>query len=174
MMRTADVPARPLALLDVEGVLLPWRPRRGRPPRVTRLRAGRRLGELNPEHRRWLAQLARQFELAWATSWGEVAAEIIGPGLGLPASIPVVELMATGRKRTGKLADVARFVGDRPCAWVDDHFGRDAFEWAHDRSAPTLLLATDPSIGLEHRHVERLLLFAAAVRGAWADRTDAD
>lgn len=167
------VPPRPIALLDVDGVLLPALPRRrGRPPRATAARVGRRVAELDPRHGDWLRKLADQFDLAWASSWGSLAAEIIGPSLGLPASLPVVALTARDWKRTRKLPDVARFVGDRACAWIDDQLGSDAFEWARNRVAPTLLLRTDPRVGLIREHVQRLLLFAAAVHGTWAGEAE--
>jgi hypothetical protein len=167
-MSGGSVPSRPLALLDVDGVLLPSPPRRGRPPRVTLVRAGRRVAELDSRYAGWLRELANQYDLAWASSWGRLAAEVIGPRLGLPPSLPVVAITATDWVRTRKLPDVARFVGDRPCAWIDDQLGTDAFAWARDRAAPTLLLRTDPRVGLQLRHLQQLLLFASAVRGAWA------
>jgi hypothetical protein len=160
-------PSRPIALLDVDGVLFATPPRRGRPPRPTAARAGRRAAEIDPRYAAWLRELAEHYDLAWASSWGRLAAEVIGPSLGLPASIPVVALTTREWQRTRKLPDVARFVGDRPCAWVDGHLGTDAFAWARERAVPTLLLRTDPRVGLQRRHLQQLLLFASAVRGAW-------
>jgi hypothetical protein len=50
-----------------------------------------------------------------------------------------------------------RTSGTRPIAWVDDVITREAVTWAESRSAPTLLVQTDPRLGLQRHHVDRLL-----------------
>jgi hypothetical protein len=60
-----------------------------------------------------------------------------------------------------KLADVALFVGSRPVAWVDDRLGAEIQAWAASRDAPTLLVQTDPRIGLTIEHIRRLRRFGA-------------
>jgi hypothetical protein len=52
-------------------------------------------------------------------------------------------------------------MGERPVAWVDDALVPEAYAWAARRTAPTLLVGTDPSRGLDHAHVERLLHWRA-------------
>jgi len=41
-------------------------------------------------------------------------------------------------------------------AWVDDRFDDSCHAWADGRSAPTLLVATDPTVGLAAEHVHAL------------------
>jgi len=60
-----------------------------------------------------------------------------------------------------KLAAIdAAIPGARPLAWVDDvHDEREA-AWAALREGPTLLVTTDPAVGLTTEHVERLEAWA--------------
>jgi hypothetical protein len=69
-------------------------------------------------------------------------------------------------ERTWKLPAVARVVGGRPLAWIDDEFEADAFAWATERNAgssPTLLVETVPEVGLTAAQLERLAAFARAL-----------
>jgi hypothetical protein len=150
--------ARPLLLLDVDGVLAPLLTGGGVPDGFTEHTV---LGDrllLSPEHGEWLAALAEDFELVWATSWEDDANAAIAPLLGLP-SLPVIALGDVEQAGTWKLAAVARFVADRPVAWIDDALGDDALDWAESRVAPTLLVRTDPRVGLLPNHVADLVRF---------------
>jgi hypothetical protein len=147
------MPARPLLLLDVDGVLLC---------------GTRSVPERHPAAG-WIAELGQRFELAWASSWGERANERLGAALGLSVPLPAVAFTSDDWQQTRKLPDVRRFVGSRPCVWIDDQLGPDAAAWARSRRQPTLLLRTDPRRGLERGHVEYALLFAAAVTAHGAD-----
>jgi hypothetical protein len=62
-----------------------------------------------------------------------------------------------------KLHAIADQMGDRPVAWVDDLIENRAYEWASTRSAPTLLLATDPAVGLRRDDVDTLLSWRAEI-----------
>ncbi|WP_405773908.1 hypothetical protein [Streptomyces sp. NBC_01538] len=97
---------RPLLLLDVDGPLNPFRARllrhRGyvtrrvhpsnwsarQKPGSRRLRRGLRI-RLHPGHGARL--LALPYDLAWATTWMHEANEMIGPVIGLPTALPVIE-----------------------------------------------------------------------------------
>jgi hypothetical protein len=60
-----------------------------------------------------------------------------------------------------KLAAVNAYAAaERPLAWVDDAFDRSCERWAASRSAPTLLIATEPAVGLTEAHTKRLLSWA--------------
>jgi hypothetical protein len=62
-----------------------------------------------------------------------------------------------------KLAGIDAFAGpSRPLAWIDDAHDDDCRAWAAARAAPTLLVTTDPAVGLTAEHGETLR--------AWADR----
>jgi hypothetical protein len=62
-----------------------------------------------------------------------------------------------------KVDAINEYAGDRPAAWIDDNMNEECHAWAKLRSAPTLLVETDPSEGLTDVHVERLLAWAARV-----------
>lgn len=115
-----------------------------------------------------LRRLLSAFRVVWATSWGSVAAEHLGPFLGLPGDLPFLrfeaDLDASGASY--KLPAVQRFVRDRPFAWADDELGQDVIAWADQRQHPTLLLSTDPRYGLLDAHVDQLLDFAARISEA--------
>ena len=67
---------------------------------------------------------------------------------------------------TAKLPSVIAWVGDRPCAWIDDDLGHDADTWAAGRAIPTLLVHTDMTAGMDRGHVDRLLAWAASLAEA--------
>jgi hypothetical protein len=154
---------RPFLLIDVDGVLVPFGG--DQPP------AGHRLHRLspdievwlNPVHGEWLNGLAKWFELVWATAWEHRAAMLIAPVLGLPA-LPVIEFGSAPMTNTWKLADVRRYVGDRPVAWIDDDLGSDAFDWAEQRMFPTLLVATASQVGFDEDHLAVLEEFGRTMR----------
>jgi hypothetical protein len=151
------VDERPLLLLDIDGVLDPWAatacpdgfeehvlfPADEQPHRFAR------------HHSRWIRDLDRRFEIAWASAWGMVANDLVGPILGLPtfAWVPYPE---DPWPPESKVPSIAAFVGDRAVAWVDDVIGDDAHDWASGRAAPTLLVETDPAIGLTLDHLATL------------------
>lgn len=151
---------RPLLLVDVDGVLLPFP---GRRPGFDGDAIEGAPHGFHPEHGAWLRELAAGYELAWCSMWGERANRDIGPRLGLPP-LPVVELWdeEDGLDRW-KLPGVRRFAADRPLAWIDDAFDTPTRAWARDRAAPTLLCGIGHRTGLSRRHVHRLLAFARAL-----------
>jgi hypothetical protein len=157
--------ARPLLMLDVDGVLLVWRggawdPDGARDEDVRDGGADDEVG-FHPDAAGWLAELARAFELCWATTWEDQANRDIGPALGL-GRLPFVEFEMDYRARTPKLRSLAAWVGDRPCAWIDDDLHADAESWAAGRSAPTLLVHVDAEEGMARRHVDELLDWAVS------------
>jgi hypothetical protein len=63
-----------------------------------------------------------------------------------------------------KVDAVDEFAGERPAAWIDDSVDDSCAAWAERRRAPTLILRTDPAVGLTDEHVERLLRWANEIR----------
>ena len=60
-----------------------------------------------------------------------------------------------------KLGAIDRHVEpSRPLAWIDDAHDDGCRAWAGTRSAPTLLVTTDPAVGLTEAEVDRLLAWA--------------
>jgi len=63
-----------------------------------------------------------------------------------------------------KVDAIGDYAGDRPAAWVDDNLNEECFFWAKVRKAPTLLVETEPSVGLTDEHVDQLLDWATSLR----------
>jgi hypothetical protein len=111
-----------------------------------------------------LLALARAFDLVWCSGWEEKADEHLVPVLGLPVRPPFLTFHRPQANVHWKLAAVERHAGGRPLAWIDDAFDDSCHAWAAARRAPTLLVATDPAVGLGGDHVTRLEAFARTWR----------
>ncbi len=114
-----------------------------------------------------LLALADGFELVWCTGWEEKANDYLPFALGLPGPLPLVAFDGVGRPPAAhwKLAGIDAYAGaDRPLAWIDDAHDPRCADWAQTRNAPTLLLATDPAVGLTRDHVDELLAWARSLR----------
>lgn len=111
-----------------------------------------------------LLRLAERFDLVWASGWEDKANFYLPELLGLP-ELPHVSF--DSRPRSGdahwKLAALEAFAGTRPTAWIDDNFDASCYEWAERRTAPTLLVPTEPQLGLEEAHVAALEHWAASL-----------
>ena len=105
-----------------------------------------------------LRRLAAHYELVWATGWEDRANDALPEILGLP-ELPVLRFGAAKRWGSAhwKLEPLDAYAPQRPLAWIDDSFDESCYEWAASRAAPTLLVPTDPAIGLEEAHVEALI-----------------
>jgi hypothetical protein len=113
-----------------------------------------------------LHALARTFELVWCSGWEEKADEHLVHALALPERLPFLTFPVPPGSAHWKLETVARHAGERPLAWVDDRFDDSCHAWAAGRGAPTLLLATDPTVGLAAEHVDALERWARDLAGA--------
>jgi hypothetical protein len=111
-----------------------------------------------------LLALARAFDLVWCSGWEEKADEHLAPVLCLPVRPPFLTFSPPPAAGHWKLAAVERHAGARPLAWIDDAFDDSCHAWAAARDAPTLLVATEPAVGLADAHVDRLLAWARTLR----------
>ena len=103
-------------------------------------------------------RLARTFECVWCTGWEERAEEYLPHHLGLPGGWRHLTL-----GEGWKLAAIDAAVdGAQPLAWVDDDHDARCVAWASAREGPTLLVTTEPSIGLTDAHVSALERWAQA------------
>ncbi|GAC1441676.1 MAG: hypothetical protein NVSMB51_21890 [Solirubrobacteraceae bacterium] len=111
-----------------------------------------------------LLELAPHFEMVWCSGWEEKANEYLPHLLGLPGPYPHLSLERNpGRAHAHwKLDAIEGHAGDRALAWVDDALDEDCRAWAAARAAPTLLVQTDPAIGLTPAVVCELLSWAGA------------
>jgi hypothetical protein len=118
-----------------------------------------------------LRRLARSFELVWATGWEERANEHLPHLLGLDGELPTLAFDEAPVWGTAhwKLGPIEAYAAERPAAWVDDSFSEDCYAWAEEREAPTLLIRTEPAVGLTDEHVAELEAWAARTAPAAGD-----
>jgi HAD domain in Swiss Army Knife RNA repair proteins len=162
---------KPLLFCDIDGVLSLWGWRaNSRPEGVYAAIDGvpHFLSTLGAEH---LLALSAEFDLVWCTGWEEKADEYLPRLLGVPRGLP--HLSFDGRTRAEvsarahwKLGAIDEYAGDRPLAWIDDAFDASCHEWARARPAPTLLVATEPAVGLAAEHADALRAFSASLTAA--------
>jgi hypothetical protein len=153
---------KPLALIDIDGVISLFGFDPARPP------AGRFVGVdgiihfLSATAGEHLLRLAGGFELAWCSGWEEKANEHLPLALGVPALPHLTFDCRHEISAHWKLAGIEAFAGpSRPVAWVDDAHCEATTRWAAARAGPTLLMRTEPAVGLTGEHVESLLAWAA-------------
>ena len=111
-----------------------------------------------------LRELAYRFELVWCTGWEDKANDYLPLELDLPAPLPYLSFARdVGRAHAHwKLEAIDRYAGpQRPLAWIDDAMDESCAEWAHRRPGPTLLVSTEPAVGMTAGHVAMLILWAA-------------
>ena len=159
--------AKPLLLVDVDGVISLWGFDLDSRPDGSYHAVDGLPHFLSHEAGRHLLALSGAFELAWCTGWEEKANEYLPELLGLPGPLPFLSFdrhVSAGTTMPGhwKLGAIDAFIGDRPAAWIDDAFNDACHEWARERSAPTLLVRTEPATGLVAEHAEALLDWAAS------------
>lgn len=112
-----------------------------------------------------LLRLAENFELFWASGWEDKANFYLPDLLGLP-ELPHVSFDVAARSGGAhwKLEALEAHAGERAIAWIDDNFDASCYEWAERRPSPTLLVPTEPHLGLEEGHVAALQSWARSLR----------
>ena len=113
-----------------------------------------------------LQRLRAAYEIVWCSGWEEKANEHLVAALTLAGPLPFLTFPPTDDGRHWKLASVEAHALDRPLAWVDDAHDDGCRAWAAARSAPTLLVPTDPAIGLTEAQVAELERWARDLRPA--------
>jgi Swiss Army Knife RNA repair-like protein len=111
-----------------------------------------------------LLGLTEHFDLVWASGWEDRAEEYLPHLLGLPAGLPFLsfERSPSTTNAHWKLDAIEAYGGHRPLAWIDDAFNEACHEWAAARPAPTLLVLTEPRVGLTLREARQLEEWARA------------
>lgn len=156
--------ARPLLYVDVDGVisLFGFAPDGAPPGRAHPVNGmDHYIGDAAGGH---LQRLAERYELVWATGWETRADEHLPELLGLPRGTMHTLLfgdLIAGGPAHWKIEPIERHAEGRAAAWIDDNLDERCSRWAEERTAPTLLVRTDPAVGVTDEHVGRLL--------AWAD-----
>jgi hypothetical protein len=112
-----------------------------------------------------LRDLSRSYELAWCSGWEDKADEYLPRVLGLEAPIPHICFAEDESSGHWKLSAIERYAGsERAVAWLDDAHNDACQGWAAARPGPTLLLCTDPAVGITEAHVAQLLAWAEDLR----------
>jgi hypothetical protein len=122
-----------------------------------------------------LRRLADRFEPVWCTGWEERANDHLPHALGLPGHYPHLVFerrMGRGQIRHAhwKLDAIEAYAGSRPLAWIDDAHDEGCAAWASGRGAPTLLVTTEPAVGLTSADVARLEAWASGLRALSSER----
>jgi len=112
-----------------------------------------------------LLALSSLFELVWCSGWEERANEHLPHLLGLPRELPYLRFSrAVGRSNAHwKLDAIDGYARGRALAWIDDALDSACHEWARARAAPTLLVQTEPRLGLTAREADELERWARAL-----------
>jgi hypothetical protein len=148
---------RPILAVDIDGVLLLMGFEE--PPRwpVAELALiGGALHYLSLEAGERLRRLSKCFQIVWASGWERQSNEL-SRQLELP-DFPFLTFGGAARFGSAdwKTGQLQRYAGDRPLAWVDDSLADRCYQWARERSGPTLLIEIDSRKGLQEVHVEAL------------------
>jgi HAD domain in Swiss Army Knife RNA repair proteins len=157
---------RPLLLVDVDGVISLFGFDHNRRPAGRFVIVDGVVHLLSDDVARRLLELGSHFDLVWCSGWEEKADEYLPHALGLPAGLPHLAFagLPEGNGRHWKLAAIDAFAGpDRPVAWIDDQHDETCRTWAAQRSGPTLLVATEPALGLTEPQAAELAAWARAL-----------
>lgn len=158
--------SRPLLLIDIDGVISLFGFEHRRPPDGRFVSIDGIVHFLSAAAGAGVLELETEFELVWCSGWEEKASEHLPFALGLPAGIPHLSFGYAGERepRHWKLAAIDRYAGKRRAlAWIDDAHDESCHAWAAARRGPTLLIGTEPAIGLTEAHVARLLAWSEKI-----------
>jgi hypothetical protein len=159
----SSVVNRPILLIDVDGVISLFGFDHAAPPAGGYQLVDGIAHYLSGTAGHYLRQLRTAYELAWCTGWEEKANDYLPLALGLGGPLPHVVFEPDGRPADAhwKLGGIDRHVDpSRPVAWIDDAHDDRCRSWANARPGPTLLVTTDPAIGITELEVDELLAWA--------------
>jgi len=157
---------RPLLLIDVDGVISLFGFDHAAPPAGRYQLVDGIAHFLSGTAGEYLRQLRVAFELAWCTGWEEKANDYLPLALGLDGPLPHVVFDRGERPSQAhwKLGAIDLHVDpSRPMAWIDDAHDDACRSWAAARIGPTLLVTTDPAVGLTGDEVDRLLAWKTSL-----------
>ena len=161
-----QISEKPLLMVDIDGVVSLFGFDPNKCPAGTWCQVDGIAHLLSSRAAAHLLDLAQRFEMAWCSGWEEKANEHLPHLMGLP-TLPHLSFEDKGpgvkqASRHWKLASIDAYAGpDRPLAWIDDDFNDAGHAWAEDRPGPTLLVPTDPSVGLDDAAAQTLRAWAA-------------
>ena len=116
---------------------------------------------------RTLQTLTKDFECVWCTGWEDRADSHLPHLLGLPKGWPHISFTEKPGPHW-KLGGIDAYAGPtRPLAWIDDDHDEACKQWAAARRGPTLLVSTDPRVGLTPEHADVLRGWSQTVTESW-------
>jgi hypothetical protein len=160
-------PAAPLLLIDVDGVISLFGFDQTEPPEGRLAFVDGTPHYLSGAAGARLARLRATFECVWCTGWEDRADEHLPYLLDLPRGWAHLRFPREPEPTAHwKLSAIKAYTGpDRAVAWIDDDHDDTCHDWAETRPGPTLLVATDPAVGITDEHVEALLSWGRAASG---------
>jgi hypothetical protein len=152
---------RPVLMVDVDGVVSLFGFPAGKPPDGQLTSVDGHLHLISATAGPLLRELSDAFELVWCTGWEDRANDHLPYLLGLPGPLPHLSFARNPGRAHGhwKLDAIEAYAGPlRPLAWIDDAFDEECHRWARLRArhTPTLLVPTDPAVGITTQHVAEL------------------
>jgi HAD domain in Swiss Army Knife RNA repair proteins len=148
--------AKPLLFMDIDGVLSLFAFTSDSRPEGVWLNVDGIVHLISATAAEHLQRLGAAYELVWCSGWEEKANEHLVAALALAGPLPFLTFPPGEGTRHWKLASIEAHAAQRPLAWVDDAHDDGCRAWALERAAPTLLVATEPSVGLTEAQVEEL------------------
>ena len=111
-----------------------------------------------------LRRLGELYDMVWATGWEEKANDYMPNVLGMP-ELPFITFEDAPRFGSAhwKLGPLDSYGRGKAVAWIDDSFDESCYEWARERKEPTLLVPTEPDLGLEEAQTETLIAWARSL-----------
>jgi hypothetical protein len=149
---------KPLLFVDIDGVISLFGFESDRRPAGRWVNVDGMLHFLSAAAGGHLLRLAEAYELVWCSGWEDRANEHLPHALALPGPLPFLTFAQSPGDRGShwKLDAIDAHAGDRPLAWIDDAFNDACEGWAARRSAPTLLVPSEPPTGITAAHVAAL------------------
>ena len=157
-------PAAPLLLIDVDGVISLFGFDQTEPPEGRFTIVDGLPHYISGAAGARLARLHAVFECVWCTGWEDRADEHLPYLLDLPRGWGHLTFpREPGADTHWKLSTIEAYTGpNRAVAWIDDDHDDTCHDWADRRPGKTLLIATNPAVGITDEHVETLLSWARA------------
>jgi Swiss Army Knife RNA repair-like protein len=156
---------KPLLFVDIDGVLSIFGFASENHPAGTWLNVDGIVHLISATGSQHLHRLAATYHLVWCSGWEEKANEHLVQALGLPGPLPFLTFAAHADAPHWKLGAIEAHAGERALAWIDDAHDDACRAWAAARPAPTLLVTTEPPVGLTGAQVDALERWGRGLSG---------